>query len=136
MANNSTISTGILYHNAPEMIEWLCRTFGFEKRLIVPGADNLIIHAHLTLGKGSVMISSAENYPNPNFCKSPKEIGGVGTAEIIVYVEEVDKHYNHAKSQGADIVLDIEDKPYGGRGYCVIDPEGHFWAFSSYNPWT
>jgi len=129
MANNSTISTGILYHNAPEMIEWLCRTFGFEKRLIVPGADNLIIHAHLTLGKGSVMISSAENYPNPNFCKSPKEIGGVGTAEIIVYVEEVDKHYNHAKSQGADIVLDIEDKPYGGRGYCVIDPGRTFLGF-------
>jgi len=136
MANNSTISTGILYHNAPEMIEWLCRTFGFEKRLIVPGADNLIIHAHLTLGKGSVMISSAENYPNPNFCKSPKEIGGVGTAELIVYVEEVDKHYNHAKLQEADIVVDIEDKPYGGRGYCVKDPEGHFWAFSSYNPWA
>jgi len=136
MAHSSTISTGILYHNASEMIEWLCRTFGFEKRLIVPGAENRIIHAHLTFGKGSIMISSAENYPNPTFCKSPKEIGGVGTAELIVYVDEVDKHYNHAKSQGADIVVDIEDKPYGGRGYCVKDPEGHFWAFTSYNPWT
>ena len=136
MANSSTLSTGILYHNATEMIEWLCQTFGFEKRLIVPGQGNLIIHAHLTLGKGSIMISSAENYPNPAFCKSPKEIGGVGTAELIVYVEEVDKHYINAKSHGANIIVDIEDKPYGGRGYCVKDPEGHFLAFSSYNPWT
>lgn len=136
MINNSTISTGLLYHNANEMIDWLCKTFGFEKRLIVPGKDNQIIHAHLTFGNGSIMIASAENYPNPTFCKSPKEIGGIGTAELIVYVEEVDKHYMNAKLQGANIVVDIEDKPYGGRGYCVKDAEGYFWAFSSYNPWT
>jgi uncharacterized glyoxalase superfamily protein PhnB len=136
MTNNSTLSAGILYHNAPEMIEWLCKTFGFEKRLIVPGKDNLIIHAHLTLGNASIMISSAENYPNPTFCKSPKETGDVGTAELIVYVEEVDKHYSNTKVNDANIVVDIDDKPYGGRGYCVKDPEGHFWAFSSYNPWA
>ena len=49
MTNSSTLSTGILYHNATEMIMWVCGTFGFEIRLIVPGQDNLIIHAHLTL---------------------------------------------------------------------------------------
>jgi uncharacterized glyoxalase superfamily protein PhnB len=58
MTNSSTLSTGLLYHNATEMINWLCETFGFEKTLIVPGQDKLIIHAHLTLGKASIMISS------------------------------------------------------------------------------
>ena len=135
MNDSATISTGLLYHNAPEMIKWLCKVFGFEAKLIVPGLGNLIVHAHLVFGKGSIMISSAENYANPAFCKSPKEVGNVGTAELIVYVKEVDQHYANAKLQGAEIVIDIEEKPYGGRGYCVKDPEGHFWAFSSYNPW-
>jgi hypothetical protein len=32
MANSSTLSTGILYHNVTEMIKWLCQAFGFEKQ--------------------------------------------------------------------------------------------------------
>ena len=43
MTNSSTLSTGMLYHNAPEMIMWLCETFGFETRLIVPEQDQVII---------------------------------------------------------------------------------------------
>ncbi|MGB4773982.1 MAG: VOC family protein [Daejeonella sp.] len=135
VSHPSTISIGILYHNASEMIEWLCNTFGYEKKLVVEGKQNTITHAHLTFGNGSIMISSAENQQKIELCKSPKEIGGIGTAEIIVYIKEVDEHYNKTKSSGADIIIDIEDKPYGGRSYCCKDPEGHIWVFSSYNAW-
>ncbi len=27
-------------------------------------------------------------------------------------------------------------RPYGGRGYTGRDPEGHVWAFGSYDPWA
>jgi len=39
-------------------------------------------------------------------------------------------------SEGVEIVISIEDKPYGGRGYTCKDSEGHVWAFGSYNPWA
>jgi uncharacterized glyoxalase superfamily protein PhnB len=131
-----SITPGLLYHDAPQAIEWLCRVFGFEKRLIILGENSSIAHAHLTLGNGGIMLSSAEAYAFPSFCKSPREIGGVGTVEIIVFVSDPDSHYRHAVSEGVEIVISIEDKPYGGRGYTCKDSEGHVWAFGSYNPWA
>ncbi|MEQ6437982.1 VOC family protein [Comamonas sp. w2-DMI] len=131
-----TVTPGLLYHDAPAAIEWLCHAFGFQKRTVIPGDGDTILHAHLTLGNGGVMLSSAEDYPFPNLCKSPRELGGAGSAEIIVYVPNPDEHYRLAVAAGAEVVIPIEDKPYGGRGYSCKDPEGYVWAFGSYNAWA
>jgi uncharacterized glyoxalase superfamily protein PhnB len=42
-----------------------------------------------------------------------------------VYVEDVDKHFAHAKAEGAKIVSELEDGFWGGRIYRVLDHEGH-----------
>lgn len=131
-----TVTPGLLYHDAANAIEWLCRAFGFEKRLVIPGPGSRIVHAHLTHGHGGVMLSSAEGYASPGLCWSPREVGGVGTVELIVHVADPDRHYERAMAAGATIVSPIEDKPYGGRGYVCRDIEGHVWAFSSYNAWA
>jgi len=131
-----SVTPGLLYHNAPKAIEWLCRTFGFEKRTVIPGEHSLIVHAHLTFGNGGIMLSSAEAYGFPDMCTTPCKVGGVGTVEIIVYVDDPDAHYHRAFAEGAEIIIPIEDKPYGGRGYSCRDIEGHVWAFGSYNPWA
>lgn len=131
-----TITPGLIYHDAPRAIEWLCRAFGFEKRTVIPGDGERIMHAHLTLGNGGVMLCSAEGYPFPSMCKSPRELGGIGSVEIIVYVQDPDAHYHRAVAAGAEIIIAVEDKPYGGRGYSCKDPEGYVWAFGSYNAWT
>lgn len=130
------VTPGLLYHDAPKAIEWLCQVFGFEKRLVIPGENNTVLHAHLTFGNGGVMLSSAEGYAFPNMCKSPAEVGGVGTVELIVYVADPDAHYQRALAGKAEILIPIEDKPYGGRGYSCKDPEGYVWAFGSYNAWA
>jgi len=131
-----TVTPGLLYHDAPQAIEWLCRVFGFQKRLVIPGTNGTVAHAHLTLGNGGVMLSSAEAYSFPGLCRSPREVGGIGTVEVIVYVADPDAHYARAVAEGAEIVIPIEDKPYGGRGYSCRDLEGHVWAFGSYNAWA
>ncbi len=131
-----SVTPGLLYHDAPQAIKWLSRVFGLEQRLIVPGDNGMILHAHLTIGSGGIMLSSAENYPYPDRCKTPRQVGGVGTAEIIVYVLDPDAHYRRAVAEGAEILTHIEDKPYGGRGYSCKDPEGNVWAFGSYNAWA
>lgn len=131
-----TITPGLLYHDAPQAIEWLCHAFGFEKRLVIQGDRHTILHAHLTLGHGGIMLGSAEGHAFPELCKTPREVGGTGTAEIIVHVADPDAHYTRAVAAGAEVVIPIEDKPYGGRGYSCKDPEGHVWAFGSYDPWA
>ena len=134
--SNSTITPGLLYHDAANAIEWLCRVFGFTKRLVVPGEDGTIAHAHLAFGNGGIMLGSAERYAFPEMCKSPREVGGVGTAEIIVFVADADAHFKRSLTEGAEILIPIENKPYGGRGYACKDLEGHVWAFGNYDAWA
>jgi len=48
--SSPTMTQGLPYHDAAAAIEWLCRAFGCEKRLVVPAGNNRIAHANLVLG--------------------------------------------------------------------------------------
>ena len=139
MADNSTRSTvipGMMYRNAPGAIEWLCKVFGFEKRAVYPGEDpNTIMHAELTLGGGMIMLGSLKDNAYRRYVKQPDEIGGAETRSASLIVKDADEVYRRAKEAGAEIVFDIEDKPYGGRGFTCRDPEGHMWHVGTYDPW-
>ena len=66
---------------------------------------------------------------------SPLELEGQNTASVYMVVADADAHYKKALAKGAEIVLDIKDEDYGGRGYTCKDLEGHLWSFGTYNPW-
>jgi uncharacterized glyoxalase superfamily protein PhnB len=124
------------YRNAPKAIEWRCRVFGFEKHAVFAGPDNTIMHAELTLGGGMMMLGSVnQRAPNRNM-KLPSELGGAQTRGVSLIVEDADEVYARAKAAGAVIVEDIEDKPFGGRGFACLDPEGHIWHVGTYDPWA
>ena len=62
--------------------------------------------------------------------------GGTITQSAYIVVPDADAHYARAKRAGAEIVLDIKDEDYGGRGYSCRDPEGQLWNFGTYDPWA
>ena len=132
----ATIIPTLRYRDAAAAIEWLCRAFGFEKRLVVPEENGAIAHAQLAFGNGMVMLGSAHDDEYGKLVRPPRDAGGVSTGSPYVIVDDVDKHYARAVAAGAKIVLDIEDKDYGGRGYTCRDPEAHVWSFGSYDPWA
>jgi uncharacterized glyoxalase superfamily protein PhnB len=45
-------------------------------------------------------------------------------------IEDVDGHYQKAKSAGARIVEDPHETGYGEYQYVAVDLEGHHWLFS------
>lgn len=63
------------YRNAPAAIAWLCAAFGFERRLVVPGPGDTVMHSPLTLGDGMIIVGSAraDEYADP--FRQPNEIG-------------------------------------------------------------
>lgn len=125
------------YKDAPTAIEWLCKAFGFEKHLVVPGENGTIAHAQLSFGNAMIMLGS-ENDDDEygKLLGTPEDLNGFNTQALYIVVEEVDEHYQVAIAAGAEIVLDIKDEDYGGRGYSCQDPEGYIWSFGTYNPWT
>ena len=135
ISQSTIVAGGMRYKDAPAAIEWLCKAFGFEKHLVVPGPNGTIAHAQLTFGNGMIMLGSGQDNEYGRLLKFPKEIGGAVTGGGYVIVTDADAHYARAKAAGAEIVIDIKDEDYGGRDYTCRDPEGYLWTFGTYNPW-
>ena len=105
------------YRDANAAIEWLCKAFGFEKHLVVPGENGTVAHAQLAFGNGMIMLGSAREDEFGQWVKPPRETGGIGTQSVYVIVEDADAHYSRAKAAGAEIVMEVKDQDYGGRLY-------------------
>jgi uncharacterized glyoxalase superfamily protein PhnB len=135
----STIVPCLLYRDAPAMIDWLCTVFGFSKKAVYMDGEK-VAHAELTLGAGMLMLGSTRgtesNQPWATLIRQPDEIDFAETQSPSLQVDDPDAVYQLVKKHGGTIVLDIEDKDYGGRGFSCRDPEGHLWAVGSYNPWV
>jgi uncharacterized glyoxalase superfamily protein PhnB len=130
------IIPALRYHDAAAAIEWLCRAFGFRKHLVVPGDGGTIAHAQLVFGNGMIMLGSATDDAYGRLVKPPAELGGLGSQSPYIIVDNADVHYAQAVEAGAEILIDLQDEEYGGRGYTCRDPEGHVWNFGTFDPWA
>lgn len=127
------IIPGLRYRDARGAIDWLCNTFGFERHLVVDDPDGGIAHAQLTLGRSMIMLGGHRDDAYGRMMRSPVEVGH-NTQSLYVVVADADAHLARARAAGAEVVLDIEDKDYGGRSYTCKDLEGHIWSFGTYDP--
>lgn len=133
-ANWPRISSSVYYVDARAAIDWLCHAFGFEVRLKIEGEGGSIRHSELTYDGGMVMVGQADLPQKPSFRKSPQTIGGANTQNMMVFVDDVDAHCEHARAAGARIVVEPHTTDYGedywtDRGYECEDLEGHHWWF-------
>ena len=133
------ISSCVTYRNAGDMIDWLCRAYGFEIRLKVEGDPGRVEHSELTYGTdGLIMVGSEKEGFGASTSaplRSPANVNGANTQSLMVYVDDVDAHCAHARAAGAKIVNELADHDYGeeywtDRSYGALDPEGHVWWFS------
>jgi PhnB protein len=116
----------LYYEDATAALDFLIGAFGFTEKVRMAGEDGQVNHAEIELDGGVVMLGTpGEGY------KNPKKLGGK-TQEIYVYVDDVDAHFEQAKSAGTTIVRGPEDQFYGDRSYIAEDPEGHEWGFATH----
>ncbi len=136
-ATRSTIIPCLRYRDAPAAIDWLCSAFGFERHAVYPDDKGGIAHAQLTLNGGMLMLSSVPRDESPvdMLQRQPDEIGGFETECPYLVVDDADEVYARVQAAGAQIVLEIHDADYGGRGFSCRDNEGHLWHVGSYDPW-
>jgi uncharacterized glyoxalase superfamily protein PhnB len=118
-----TVLPHVSYRNADEAVAWLTQTFGSNEhyRYGDPGRPS---GAQMHLGNAWIMVKQAR----PSSA-TPAHLG-YGTQSLTVFVEDVDAHYQRAKSAGARIVEDLHETEYGERQYGVEDLAGHHWLFS------
>jgi uncharacterized glyoxalase superfamily protein PhnB len=128
------ISSSLYYDDAAAAIDWLCKAFGFEVQLKIEGDEGRIEHSELRYGEGLIMLGSAKPDKLPKR-RSPSEVGGGNTQNMMVYVDDVEAHFTQAKAAGAVIIKEPSTSDYGDdywvdRGYECEDVGGHRWWFT------
>ena len=72
------IIPALRYRNGQAAIDWLCKSFGFEKKMVVPGDGGRITHAELVLGNGIIMLGDMETEYG-GFVRAPRPPERVNT---------------------------------------------------------
>lgn len=122
-APRATVVPILVYEDVGKAIDWLCDTFGFTERLRAAGPGGSVTHAQLAIAESAVMLGRQGGEFRP---PRPNEV----SQYVIVHVEDVDEHFEHARQRGARVLKSPADMPFGERQYTVEDPGGHRWTFS------
>ena len=139
MADMPTTESAILYptltyRDAPKMIDWLERAFGFKKHVAYISDDGKVIHAELALGDSLLMLGTAKDDTVFGKLVRPPTDAGVATQAVYIAVPDTNQTFAQAKAAGAEILMGLTDQPYGSRDFICRDPEGHVWCFGTYAP--
>jgi len=129
------LSVALGYRDVAAASDWLCTAFGFQRHFVATSETGVVRFAQLTFGSAMLTLVSAHDTSLNKYMKQPDEIGGAETQSCYLLVGDADAHCARARSSGAEIILDIQDDDFGGRGYACRDPEGHIWNFGTYDPW-
>ena len=111
------------YEDGPAAMDWLARAFGFTERTRWLNDDGSLGHGEMLAGGGLIMLATAPSkaYESPRthrercaraeqWSRTPYVLNGV-----LVYVDDVDAHFERARAAGAVMLSSIEDGP--GRLY-------------------
>jgi uncharacterized glyoxalase superfamily protein PhnB len=127
----------LYYDDAPAAIEFLCRAFGFRRRLVVPGENGAVLHSELSFEgpDGALDVIMVGTADGSRHCISAQRLPGVHQS-LCVRVADPDAHHARAVAAGAVVQQPLRDEDYGSRGYMARDPEGQLWYFATYTPGT
>src|SRR5215208_5054907 len=98
------VNTYLAVANVNASIQFLERTFGFTRGVVLPGADGQPRYAEMRHGGSVVMLIP----------KGDATSATSGAPALYTYVGDVDKALTKARAAGAG-VSDAEDRPWGDR---------------------
>lgn len=118
------------YRDPATAIAWLCQAFGLHSHFVAE-EDGVVVHAQLTLGNALIFLGP-DRIDDAHGMHSPLALNGTNQCVYIATDDDIDRHCDRARTQGAIIVTDPYDTAYGGREYSCRDPEGHVWSIGTY----
>jgi PhnB protein len=118
-AGYSSVTPYVFAENAESYVAFLVAALGGREigRSLRP--DGLIANCQVSVSGAVVMVSEAsEGFPPSR-------------AAYYLYVEDADASVDHAVQCGAELIMAVDDMPYGDRQGGVRDPGGNIWWIST-----
>ena len=123
------------YEDGVAALDWLHLAFGFRETARFTTPDGRLSHGEMEVGNGLIMLASpTPEYRGPKrhreVCEQARKWSEVPWIidGVLVYVNDLERHFEQARSAGATILSAIEEGP-PGRRYRAEDLEGHRWFF-------
>ena len=104
---------------ADQALEFYKRAFGAVEKFRSPGPDGKIMHAEVTIGDSTIMLSEALREPP-------------SVSSMYVYVPDADKAFARAVKAGAKVKVPLADMFWGDRYGSVSDPYSNTWAIATH----
>ena len=103
------------------LIEFATRAFGAQFMHAMPNADGKgIMHGMFTIGGAPIFVSDAGGFAQPT------------SANLFVYVPDVDAAYARAIEAGAKPMAPVMDMFWGDRWGMLADPWGNVWQVATH----
>ena len=125
----------IAYEDGPKAMDWLSAAFGFKERMRMVTPEGRLSHGEMEAGEGLIMLATpSAEYRGPKrhreSCDQARRWSSVPYVidGVLVYVDDVSAHQEHARAAGANILSEVTDGS-NGKQYRVEDLEGHRWMF-------
>jgi uncharacterized glyoxalase superfamily protein PhnB len=128
----------LAYEDGPAAMDWLAKAFGFIEVVRMVRPDGRLSHGEMGTGEeseGLIMLASpTPAYESPRHHRETCETAATWSKVpyiidgVLVYVRDVDSHFQRARDAGATILSEIETGGPGKR-YRAEDLEGHRWMF-------
>jgi uncharacterized glyoxalase superfamily protein PhnB len=85
--------------------------------------DGVIGHAQLAMADGAIMLG---RQGGPFRAPQGEDVA----CYVHVTVDDIERHFERAKRNGARVLQLPHDMPFGVRQYTALDHAGHWWTFS------
>ncbi|MFE9788881.1 VOC family protein [Nocardia salmonicida] len=116
----------LLVSDAQAAITYYTEALGAEVSLRVADDNGVVNHAELTLGM--VVFALAQRIEEWGW-SDPRSLGG-SPVLLELTVADPDAVAHRMVHYGAELVIPVENRPYGKRQGRVEDPFGHLWVVS------
>ena len=111
---------------AAEAIDFYTRAFGARELHRVPTDDGRIMHCHLEVNGGSLMLH--DDFPE---YRGGQEAAAPEGVVLHLQVPDADAFWQQAVGAGATVTMALEDQFWGDRYGQVEDPFGHRWSIGA-----
>ena len=124
-----SITPMLIVKDGLKAIEYYKKVFGaIDKGTMMMPDNKSVAHAELLIGDSKIMLS--DEFPEMKSL-SPTSIGG-SPVSLYLYVEDVDKTFNLAVTEGGKSLFPVQDRFYGDRHGTIQDPFGHIWSIATH----
>jgi uncharacterized glyoxalase superfamily protein PhnB len=136
VADEQGVVPMLAYRDGPRAMDWLGAAFGFREQTRWLDDEGALAHGEMATDRGLIMLATpTPDYEGPLQHRSHCESAAAWSSTpwvvdgVLVYVDDIDSHFERAKTHGAGMLSDIEPGPEGRRLYRAEDLEGHRWMF-------